>query len=238
MSSLILVRHGKASAFSATDYDQLSEPGFAQSRLLGAYWAARGVEFDAVYIGPRRRHRETHDCVRDAYLAKGLPWPEPTFVDELDEHAGILLLFKVIPILAAQDETLRAIADTMQRGESPTPQQILSVFRTVTRKWARGEVSHDEVESFPAFRARVKRALDLMTSGAKKGSRVVAFTSAGAVAASIGAVLDIGDEKVLDLSWALHNGAVSELFFSDGKWGMRSFNETPHITDPSLITAV
>jgi broad specificity phosphatase PhoE len=238
MSALYLVRHGKASAFSQTDYDQLSEPGFAQSRCLGEHWAARKVVFDAVYVGPRKRHVQTHDVVRDIYRARGLAWPEPVALSDLDEHDGIGLLFKVLPQLAAEDDVIQRIATGLARGEQPSPTDVLAVFRKITRRWVRGELGHDDVEDWNAFRVRVARALTRMTDGLGKGKRVVAFTSAGAVAAAIGAVLEVKDEMVLDLSWSLHNGSVSELAFSDGRWGMRTFNAIEHLTDPALVTSV
>jgi hypothetical protein len=77
-----------------------------------------------------------------------------------------------------------------------------------------------------------------MTGGMGRGKTVVAFTSAGAVAASVGEALGLGDERVLDLSWSLYNGSVSELDFSPAGLGLRRFNATPHLADPKLLTAV
>jgi broad specificity phosphatase PhoE len=238
MSALFLVRHARASAFTPLDYDQLSEPGLAQARLLGAFWADRRLAFDAVYVGPRRRHLQTHDLVRAEYERRGLAWPEPVLVPELDEHEGIVLLFKLLPTLAADDDVIRRVADGMTRGEQPSPADVLSVFKRVTRRWARGELGHAEVESWAAFRARVRAAVARLTSGVGRGRSLVAFTSAGPVAAAVGAALEIGDEKVLDLSWSLHNASFSELAFSEGRMGLRTFNATPHIGDPELITSV
>jgi broad specificity phosphatase PhoE len=239
MSALYLVRHGKASSFSSeSDYDRLSEPGFAQSRCLGEHWAARGLIFDAVYVGPRKRHVQTHDVVRDVYAKHRLAWPEPVSLKELDEHDAIGMLFKVLPRLAGEDDVITRIVTGMARGEQPSPTDVLAVFKTVTRRWVRGEVSHDEVEDWTKFRLRVARGLTQMTHGMDRGKKVVAFTSAGAVAAAVGAVLEVSDEMVLDLSWSLHNASVSELAFSDGRWGMRTFNGTAHLTDPALVTSV
>ena len=58
MGVVLLVRHGQAS-FGADDYDVLSETGWEQARLLGAWLAARGVAPDVVVRGGMRRHRET-----------------------------------------------------------------------------------------------------------------------------------------------------------------------------------
>ena len=237
MSLIVLVRHGKASAFSQHDYDQLSETGFEQSRELGRYWAREEVRFDRVYVGPRRRHQETHDTVAAILRESGRPLPDPIPLADLDEHAGIKLIFALLPELGPEDPTLRAIAATMAQGETPAPRDMLATFRALMRRWARGEVTHETVEAWSEFRKRVARSLDIMTEGLARGETVAAFTSAGAVAAAIGHVLDLDDTRVIDLSFSMHNAALSELTHADGSFHLRSFNCTPHL-ERTLITAV
>src|SRR5438094_612712 len=99
MSSLIMVRHGQASFFAA-DYDRLSDVGREQSRLLGEYWARRGLAFDAVYTGPRTRQRQSAELVGASY---GSRWPRPVELPELDEFDIGGLLQRVAPELARQD---------------------------------------------------------------------------------------------------------------------------------------
>ena len=53
MGVVLLVRHGQAS-FGAEDYDVLSETGWEQSRLLGAWLGERKVTPDAVLHGDMR----------------------------------------------------------------------------------------------------------------------------------------------------------------------------------------
>src|SRR4028118_1328530 len=96
MSTLILVRHGQAS-FGANDYDQLSALGMEQALALCRGLARRGLRFDRVYVGPLRRHEQTHGAVAEAYQALGLAWPEPSRVPELDEHHGMLVMERVLP---------------------------------------------------------------------------------------------------------------------------------------------
>jgi len=70
MSVLTLVRHAQAS-FHAADYDALSPLGREQARLLGEYWARRGIDFDEVYCGPRVRQRHTAEIVGAAVTQAG-----------------------------------------------------------------------------------------------------------------------------------------------------------------------
>lgn len=244
----MLVRHGKASAFSRDDYDRLSEPGIAQAERLGAHWAELGVTFDRVYAGPRLRQKQTQNLVAEAMKAKGVAWPAAIEIAELDEHDGIRLVFAALPKIGKDDASIAHVAEAFLRGESPTPNEMLAVFRTLTRRWARGELNEEGVETFRDFRRRVERGLDVMTRDAGRGASIVAFTSAGAIAAAVGRALDLDDPKVLDLSWSLHNASLSELAFSEDRGrersstlthlGLVSFNGTPHLRDAGLITSV
>lgn len=241
MSTLVLVRHGKASPHGA-DYDELSPPGIAQSRLLGVWFARALPAPRAVFVGPRKRHAQTERLVREELEERAVAWPVPTPLRDLDEHEAIALLFKTMPQLAETEPRVREIAEMLARGETPPLEGLLGLFRRVVYLWARGELSHEEVEGWSAFRARVARALHTMAESIDRGETAVAFTSGGFVAAAVGFALDLGDEKVLDLGFSLHNAAITELQVSRDeeklRWGLRSFNGVPHLEDPALVTSV
>jgi broad specificity phosphatase PhoE len=237
VSVALFIRHGKASAFS-TDYDQLSPPGLEQSAHLGEWLAEHQARVDAVFVGPRKRQVQTHEIVAQKYAARGLALPEPVQLPELDEHAGLALVFKLMPALAAEDPALRVIVEATVRGEPPAPDDVLAAFKRLTRRWVRGEVGHEEVESWTAFRARVAHAMGrIATVG--RGKVALVFTSAGAVASATAEALGIRDEeRVLDLSWSLYNSSVSELDFTGDRWGLRTFNVTAHLRDRRMVSSV
>ena len=239
MSIALFIRHGKASAFaSSTDYDQLSAPGVEQSEKLGEWLAQQGLHVDAVFVGPRKRHAQTLEAVVRVLSARGLALPEATLLPELDEHDGLSLVFKTLPSLAAGDPGLRAIVETMARGEQPSPDDVLGAFKRITRRWVLGEVGHSDVESWTDFRTRIVRGM-ARVAAIGRGKTALVFTSAGAVASAVAHTLDMRDEqRVLDLSWALYNGSVTELDFTEERWGLRSFNTTAHLGDKRLVTSV
>ena len=70
MGAIYVVRHAQAS-FGTEDYDRLSQTGFAQARLLGAYFALRNIRFDAAYTGTLRRHAETAQGIFDGHAGYG-----------------------------------------------------------------------------------------------------------------------------------------------------------------------
>lgn len=238
MSVAIFVRHGKASAFSSTaGYDQLSEPGVEQSERLGAWIADTALAADAVFVGPRKRHAQTHEAVVRVLAGRGLSLPAPMLLPELDEHDGISLVFKLLPTLAAEDPELSRVVSSMASAGHPSPDDVLAAFKRITRRWARGEVGHADVESWSAFRTRIARAMDRIAE-VGRGKTALVFTSAGAVAAATAQALGVqDDERVLDLSWSLYNGSMTELDFTGDRWGLRTFNATPHL-DKRHVTSV
>jgi broad specificity phosphatase PhoE len=238
VSVAIFVRHGKASAFSSTTgYDQLSPPGVEQSERLGAWIADTGLAPDTVFVGPRKRQAQTHEAVVRVLAARGISLPSPATLPELDEHDGISLVFKLLPKLAAEDPELAAVVSRTASAGQPSPDDVLAAFKRITRRWARGEVGHEDVESWGAFRARVVRAMDRIAEMGR-GKTALVFTSAGAVAAATAHALGVhDDERVLDLSWSLYNGSMTELDFAGDRWGLRTFNATPHL-EKRHITSV
>ena len=233
------VRHGKASAFSSSaDYDQLSPPGVEQSEALGAWLADQEMRFDAVFVGPRKRHEQTYACVTRVLATRGMRIPEPVLLPELDEHDGISLVFKTLPALAAEDPELRDIAASIASSGRLSADDVLGAFKRITRRWVRGEIGHEEVESWPAFRERVARGMTRIAA-VGRGKTALVFTSAGAVAAATAESLGVRDEeRVLDLSWSLYNASITELDFTGERWGLRSFNGTPHLGEKRLISSV
>lgn len=235
MSTLFVVRHGQASFF-AEDYDKLSEDGIAQSRLLGEYWLRWGVRFDRVYIGPRRRHQETHDAVAAVYAEHGEAWPTPEVLPGLDEYQAQELVKAAVPLLIEEDAVVRKLAPKLSEGGRTFARAFQLLFEHITRMWLREELEVDGIEPWAAFRARMKDALTQMRHCEQGGETVVAFTSGGPVAASVGDALGLTDQEILELSWQIYNAGYNEYVFSGERFTLRRLNATPHLTEPSWLT--
>ncbi len=91
MSRVILVRHAQAS-FLEPNYDKLCAAGEEQSRLLGEYWARRGVQFGRVCSGPRVRQVQTARIVEEAYRRFGREFTEVAVMNEFDEYPAEAVL--------------------------------------------------------------------------------------------------------------------------------------------------
>jgi broad specificity phosphatase PhoE len=211
---LYVIRHGQAS-FGAADYDKLTELGREQSRLLGVW--LRSVDIDAVYTGPRLRHRDTTRLLLDA--RGGIP--ESIEVAGLDEYPAETIM-------------RRALAG----GEVPSDRKTFQeVFEQIMHGWVRGEHDHHaDVEPFGVFAGRVDAALKQMMIDAGRGSTIVAVTSAGPVSIALKTTLELADTVALRASWVVANTAITEIKFRDDEVTLVSFNGTPHLPERRLIT--
>src|SRR5262249_6459440 len=137
MSNLYVVRHGQASFF-AENYDQLSPLGELQSRLLGEYWAARGVVFDEVFIGPCQRHVDTARLVGEAYQARGLAWPAPIMLPGLDEYEAEAVLKQSLPRLVAEHDNIRQLSAAVDRAvdRAEKMRAFQKMYEVVIDLWA------------------------------------------------------------------------------------------------------
>ncbi len=236
MSVLYLVRHGQASAGS-DDYDRLSPLGEEQSRALGEHWARAGARFDRVYVGPLRRQRQTCEAVTEVFRRRGVAWPEPIALPELDEHHGPAVIAHHRARLAREAGVADPDADGA--GEAERLRRYLKVYQLGTHRWVRGELETPEgLEPWAHFRARVEAGIGRVVSAGGRGQRVAAFTSGGATAAAVGLALDLDEAKVLELSWRIRNGSVTELLFTRGRLTLHTFNVTAHLAEERLLTYI
>ena len=105
MTLLTLVRHGQAS-FGGANYDELSDLGHRQSRILGEHWHRLGKRFDALYSGELRRQRDTA-----AGMLAGLQLPAGHEHDRaFDEYDFISILRAYMPVVAREAQDLQVEA--------------------------------------------------------------------------------------------------------------------------------
>jgi broad specificity phosphatase PhoE len=223
---LLLIRHGQTDG-PIGDRDRLSALGHAQAAAVGRVFEAAGTTFDRVATGPRRRHRETLAGARSAVF------PAETVIDGLDEYPAELLFRDHLEAFAARDASL---ATLLASGIDDRDRMLYAALGPLGRAWARGEVGGEGLETWIAFEMRVKRAIDQLTADASRGLSVVAFTSAGVIAAATGLALGLPAEKAFDLSLVVRNASSTELLFSRGRLSLQTFNAPLATADASLLT--
>lgn len=237
MGRLFVVRHAQAS-FLSQNYDQLSELGETQSRLLGEYWARHRVVFDRVCTGPANRHQKTAQIVREAYLRSGLDSPEAVMMNEFDEFHGEAVLSKSLPQLLSNNPKIRELHNGMQnsRTENEKRANFQRLFEAVISMWAHGEIAPQDVESWQEFCARVNRGLASFLASGQKSEAVAIFTSGGPLSVVVQRALHLSAQDTLRIAWMARNSSFSEFLFSGDRLTLSSFNSFPHLEDDSLLT--
>ena len=237
MGRLLVVRHAQAS-FLSQNYDQLSELGETQSRLLGEYWARHRLVFDRVCTGPAMRHQRTTRIVGETYGKSGLSFPKPAILNEFDEFQGDAVLSKSLPQLLSNNPRICELYNAMQnsRTENEKRANFQRLFEAVISMWAHGEIAPQNVETWQAFCARVNRGLASFLGNGKKGEAVAIFTSGGPLSVVVQRALHLSAQDTLRIAWMARNSSFSEFLFSGDRLTLGSFNSFPHLEDDSLLT--
>jgi broad specificity phosphatase PhoE len=237
MSHLTLVRHGQA-AFLSDDYDRLSSIGEAQARQLGNFWSARGVLFDEVYTGPRKRQICTAKYVGESYAEAGLAWPGPVVIEDLDEYDGDGILRELLPALTQSEARFKSLVENFEQASEPTERykHFQKMFETVTALWMRGAAHSPRVEPWRDFHSRVRRAMERITEGVTGGKRIAVFTSGGPISIITQLAMRAPEEMAMELNWRIRNCSLTEIVFTKDRVTLDSFNGIPHLHDPSLWT--
>lgn len=239
MSRLILIRHGQAS-FMEENYDKLSSKGKEQSRILGEYLIGRETNIDAVYVGPLHRHQQTLDGVMAVYESAGIALPKPQMLQELDEHHATEAMMEAMPYMMKHDAFVQ---ETMARIEAEPAKQrklFFQVFTHFCRLWSQGKFDEQSasIQSWKDFRSTVDTGIQQIVDENPGGKTVLAFTSGGTTAASMGYTLGLSNLDAMELNFIVQNTAMTELLFSQNNLTLMRFNHIPHLTEKDLITFV
>jgi broad specificity phosphatase PhoE len=217
MGVLLLVRHGQGSV-GTSNYDQLSERGRRQSRLVGARLARADLQVSQTWCGALARQRETADAV----LAElGLPMDGLHVDARLDEydHLGIL----------AADGT----GDPFASAVTPQARRALqSVLDEAIVRWIAGGTDYPEPHR--DFTARVDAAVAELT--ALPGT-TMAVTSAGVIGVACARLTGLPADRWPALARVVVNTSITKLITGRTGTHLLTFNDHAHLEDDrSLVT--
>jgi broad specificity phosphatase PhoE len=237
MSTLLLVRHGQARAFEA-DSDRLTSRGEEQAARVGEFLAQALESVDVVCSGTLTRQRGTAEFVKRAFEAAGKPLP-PLDVDPgWNEYDADGILGQLMPELSQRSPRFAALTvEFREKAAEPDRNRYFQrMFEVLMDAWANGEVAHDAVESFAAFRERVVGALRRVTAPSRGGNqRVVVFTSGGPIGTCVQEILGAPAEAALRLNFRVKNASITEMTFGSNRISLDSFNGVEHLA-PALRT--
>jgi len=243
MSHIILARHGQASLLER-DYDKLCANGETQSRLLGEYWARRGVVLGSTYSGPRFRQRETARIVAEAYRRARVHFPETVVMSEFDEYQAETVMRECLPQLLQGNAEIRELRHAYETSSEATGsahsddrrKTFQRLFEAVISKWVAGEVTADGIESWHDFCLRVERGLAQVVRDTPPAASAVVFTSAGPIGAAMRRALHLSAEDTLQMTWMSHNASFSSFLASGERFTLSTFNAHPHLDGDGLLT--
>src|SRR6476661_4231872 len=233
MGQIYLIRHGQAS-FGSANYDQLSDMGTEQARLLGEWFAEAGQSFHRIVTGDMERHRQTAQACTAA-MPKALlldsGWEIDAGFNEYDHHE---VLIRHRPAFDDPAAVRTFFAET------PNARYVFQeIFQAAMARWMSGEHDGNYREPWRLFQARCVDALERLIGSAGKSQSIAVFTSGGTIATLCQHVLGFPDRKVAELNWSLVNCAVTRLMFRPGALTLSYLNSFGHferLGRPELIT--
>ena len=237
MSRVILVRHAQAS-FLEPIYDKLCATGEVQARLLGEYWARRGVLFNCAWSGPRVRQVQTGRIVEDAYRRVGREFPELAVTNEFDEYPAEAVLKQGLPQVLERSQAVRDLHRAFEQSKDTDARKrrFQQMFEAVIGMWVSGELVVDGVESWQDFCARVDRGIATIVNSTTLSGDSVVFTSGGPIGVAMRRALNLSHADTLQLTWMSRNTSFTEFLSSGSRFTLSTFNAHPHLEDESLLT--
>jgi broad specificity phosphatase PhoE len=237
MSRVLLVRHAQAS-FLEPVYDKLCATGEVQARLLGEYWARRGVLFSRAWSGPRVRQVQTARMVDEAYRKLGREFPELAVMNEFDEYPAEAVLKLGLPQVLEKSQEVRQLHRAFEHSKDSDERKrrFQQMFEAIIGMWVSGELVIDDVESWPDFCARVDRGITTLLNRATPPGDSVVFTSGGPIGVAMRRALNLSHADTLRLTWMSRNASFSEFLSSGDRFTLSAFNAHPHLEDESLLT--
>jgi broad specificity phosphatase PhoE len=233
MSTIYFIRHAQAS-FGKENYDQLSEQGVFQAGRLADYLMAREIVFDAVYLGPQARHRQTAEPYLDRCRQEGLDHFPITELSDLAEYDFSGVLRTLVPILAAEDTSFNVDAARMFIDA----RAFQRIFEAAALRWVRGDYPPADLMTWTDFTTRVNRGIDSILAQDGQGRQVAVFTSGGPLAVAVQRALALSDEMTMRLNWQVINCSMARFKSNRDAIMLSSFNEHDWLIYPETKNLV
>jgi len=236
MPLVYVIRHGQAS-FSKSDYDQLSEKGIEQSKVLGRFFKNTQNRFDSVFSGSLKRQKDTAFHMTKAMDEKEY---DQKIIEGFNEYNHLDLINAAFKYYKKNEPEFNADLAEIAKSRK----RFQQFFSDAVEKWINGEFSEFGIETYEKYSSKVLNAFEEAT---KKESekKIAVVTSGGAVSVLLENTLGITPFKAAELGWGLMNCSVSVVsskgaFNKDNnRFLLRVFNSAAHFEiekEKELIT--
>lgn len=223
MPTLWIIRHGQAS-FGNSEYDNLSDLGRMQSRILGRYLKKTRTSFDTAYVGTMQRQTDTADLVLGEMNDDGpslTAESEPAF----DEYAFKPIIGALLPGLLDDEPELNDVLPHIFKDNA----KFQIIFGKIVDRWVAGTYESQGIETFRDYHARVVEGLARVARNAEARDKIAIFTSGGVVSMAMKEALDLSDKEAMRLGWWVKNTAVTVLAYKKDRFNLISFNSLAHL---------
>lgn len=231
MAAIYLIRHGQAS-FGKADYDQLSEKGMQQAKILGQHWQSF-VKPNKFFAGDLLRHGQTLKCFSAGHQSDNIPTTIHSGFNEFD-HVDILTCYN------AQWHNFAEMSAEINQSDNPK-RMFQKEFSQAMNRWVSGDFDRDYKETLQQFKDRCIGALHNVIQQelahkrkeigiqSKPSKDILVFTSAGTITMIIQHILQLNDEQALHINQQIRNTSISKLLFSGNNLTVDYFNNYSHL---------
>ena len=229
-----MIRHGQAS-FGQDNYDQLSDLGIRQAKIVARYLSEFNKHFDTVYSGELKRQVKTAEELIECYRVNKMAVPEIQSSASFNEYDSLKVWESLLPGLLQETPSLSK--DLEQVYTDKKSFQIL--FELVMDRWIAGAYDPPKSPKWSDFKKRVRQGLiDIMKKHRSK-KKLAIFTSGGPISVAIQFALGISDQKTMEISWQLMNASITRFKYNDRGIALAGFNDITHLEleqDKALLT--
>lgn len=220
MGSIYLIRHGQAS-FGQDDYDNLSPLGIEQSSMLGQHFKRIGLNFDTVYSGAMKRHKQTANTCLAAIDEENRDLITLEDFNEYDHE-------QVFHVHKPEFKDKLALAKYLATQDNPKS-AFQKLFAKASERWISGQHDSDYSESWEQFKTRCKRGLDAVSTNAKASQNIAVFTSGGPISSNVQQHLNVPDSNVQILNWSMVNCSITHFLYNESGVNLNYYNNYAHL---------
>ncbi len=230
MSRIYLIRHGQAGTRHV--YDALSETGREQARLLGAYFASEGIQFETAYTGTLNRQIQTADEVRSTCPGFPSPLTQPAWNEfDLDR-----VYKELAPVLCDEDPEFRREYEEMRAeiraagDDAPVHRRWNNCDIKMVQAWIQGHPRFTG-ETWREFHSRVAGTRNALANTTQEddGHNIAVFTSGTPIGIWAALGMDIDDHRAMRLAGVIHNASVTVIRLRPNQLRLHTFNTVPHL---------
>ncbi|TGL51708.1 histidine phosphatase family protein [Leptospira kemamanensis] len=237
MSYLYLVRHGQADRLGK-NYDQLTELGWNQAKLLGDYFKSQRIEFDSVYTGSLNRQKQTAEAIIKSFTNDRFCIPDPvedSAWDEFDSRMWLGIAAKIRNTNEHFANLYESYKHAWEEGKEETRRYFQELIQLVLADWVNGVWDPVEPYTFTEYVEKVSLGPKHIPNDVKS---TLVVSSSTPIAIMMGLSCKMNPKEFPIFMKSILNSSLSVFRRENNHWEPVCWNATPHLQDPDLITIV